>query len=346
MSIVRKTLPAIKGSVFIDFKEILIKMGVWNNKCFNKSEMIYLFPNTSWVEFFSTDDEQKIRGRKRKILFVNEANEISENEWTQLKIRTTGLIVLDYNPSFPDDHWIEDVNKDKDTYHFISTYKDNPFLEQVVIEAIESLRDKNYSLWTIYGLGLRAAIEGRIFEKFEIVPEIPLWVKKQWVGLDFGYTHDPTAGVIVGIHGSDLYMDEKFYRTHMLTGDIIKALKPVEISSKKIISECADPRLVDEIYNAGLNIHAVEKGPGSVEAGILAMKGMNIKITKGSINAKKELEHYVYAQDKEGKRLNTPVDAFNHIMDAVRYVILTEVLGIRKTWQKTSAIGGFLPGVR
>lgn len=326
LSIVRKTLPALRGSVLIDFRFVLAEMGIWEDRQFNKTELIYRFSNGSWVEFFSTDDEQKIRGRKRGILFANEANEISYMEWQQLIMRTTLFAVLDYNPSFTEDHWIEQINKDPDTHHFISTYKDNPFLEQKIIDDIEKLRDKNKSLWTVYGLGLRAVIEGRIFESYEIVPEIPSMIKRRFIGMDFGYTNDPTAITEVAIFGADLYMDEICYQTRMLTNDIIRVLKE-NCLHRKIISESADPRLIDEIYNAGLNIHAVEKYQGSVNAGIAKMKEYNFKITSRSIHIKKEVDNYVYDQDKEGRYLNDPVDEFNHALDGVRYVILNEIIG-------------------
>ena len=329
LSIVRKTLPAIKGSVLIDFKEILLKMGLWDEKSFNKTELTYKFHNGSWIEFFSTDNEQKIRGRKRDVLFVNEANEINLLEWQQLKMRTTKFSILDYNPSFSEDHWIESENKDPDTFHFISTYKDNPFLEQKIIDDLEKLRDKNKSLWTVYGLGLRAVIEGRIFDSFEIVESVPGQVRWHRIGMDFGYTNDPTAIVRVSIYGDDLYLDEICYRTRMLTNDIIKVLK-AECDGEKVISESADPRLIDEIHNAGVNIHAVEKFAGSINAGLAKMKEYNIKITKRSANIKKEIENYVYAQDKDGKYLNQPVDDYNHSIDASRYVVLAEVIGRNK----------------
>jgi phage terminase large subunit len=322
-SVVRKTLPALKGSVLIDFKEILNRMQIWDSRQFNKTELIYTLPNKSWFEFFSTDDEQKIRGRKRDKLFVNEANEISYLEWQQLIMRTTKYAILDYNPSFSEDHWIESVNKDPDCYHFISTYKDNPFLEQKIVDDIEKLQGKNKSLWTVYGLGLRAVIEGRIFEDYEIVEEIPGHVRKRWVGMDFGYTNDPTAILNVAIDGEDLYMDEICYRTRMLTNDIIKVLKEY-CQDKKIISESADPRLIDEIHNAGLNIHAVEKFQGSINAGLAKMKEYNIKITKRSTNIKKEIDNYVYDQDRDGKYLNQPVDEFNHCFVATTKIITRE----------------------
>ena len=285
LSIVRKTLPSIKGSVFIDFREILIKMDLWDVRRMNRTEMTYQFANGSWVEFFSTDNEQKLRGRKRDVLFVNEANEISFLEWQQLKMRTTRFSIIDYNPSFSDEHWICEVNNDPRTYHFITTYKDNPFLEQTIVDEIESLREKNPTLWQVYGLGLQAVIEGLIFKNVSQVEDIPGHIRRRWAGMDFGYT------------------------------------------KLKIISESADPRLIQEIYRAGLNIHPVQKFKGSVEAGITKMLEYNIKVTKRSTNTLKEFRNYTYAQDKEGKWLNVPIDAFNHMIDASRYVVINEVLG-------------------
>jgi phage terminase large subunit len=341
LSIVRKTLPALKGSILIDFKEIMMKLDIWDDKQFNKTELIYRFSNGSWIEFFSTDNEQKIRGRKRQILFVNEANELNELEWQQLVMRTSLFSIIDYNPSFSEDHWIEGVNNDCDTLHFISTYKDNPFLEQKIIDDIEKLKDKNKSLWTVYGLGLRAVIEGRIFERFEIVDKIPEWIKWRRGCVDYGYSNDPTAMAEVAIYEQDIYIDEFCYRTKMLTGEIIHMLKS-NAKELKIISECADPRMIDEIHNAGLNIHAVSKPAGSVNAGIDKMNEYNIKITRRSFNAIKEFSNYVYQQDKDGKWLNIPVDINNHIIDAVRYVVLNEVLGKnRKKVNMNHIMSGF-----
>ncbi|SQA92476.1 PBSX family phage terminase large subunit [Capnocytophaga ochracea] len=325
LSIVRATLPALKGSVFIDFKEILYKLNVFDESCLNKSEMIYTFPNGSWVEFFSTDSEQKLRGRKRDILYVNEANELKFIEFQQLKMRTTQFTIVDYNPSFSDDHWLCELNKDSRTYHFISTYKDNPFLEQTIIDEIESLQHKNKSLWQVYGLGQQAMIEGLIFEKVTLIDEIPIWAKKRFIGLDFGFTHDPTAIVEVAFLDNKVYIDEICYQTQMLTTDIIEALRPYR--NYKIISESADPRLVKEIKNADYSIVAVTKGQGSVMEGLTKMLEYEICITRRSENIIKEFKNYTYAQDKSGAFLNVPIDTFNHAIDATRYVFLEEILG-------------------
>ena len=329
MSVVRKTLPALKGSVLRDFKEILYKLNVYNDKDFNKSELIYQFPNGSWVEFFSCDNEVKLRGRKRDILFVNEANELSEIEWKQLKMRTTTFSIIDFNPSFTEDHWINTVNDDPDTYFFISTYKNNPFLEETIVKEIEKLKDTSKNLWRVYGLGLRGVIEGLIFPEVRTIEEFPMNLKHEFIGMDFGYTNDVTAIVRVGWRDKSLYVDELEYKTEMLTGDIVRRLKS-DCLYDKIISESADPRLVEEISRAGLNIHPVTKYAGSIEAGLTKMQEYKIYVTTRSIHTLKEFRNYTYRQNKDGAWTNQPIDAFNHSIDAIRYVVLEELLGGEK----------------
>ena len=313
LSVVRKTLTALRGSVLLDFKEVLVQMGLWgwNKSAYNKSSFTFTFPNGSWIEFFSTDDEQKLRGRKRDICYVNEANELSYLEWQQLKMRTTMFTIADYNPSFSDEHWLCTVNADPRTYHFITTYKDNPFLEQTIVDEIESLRDKNQSLWRIYGLGLQAIVEGLVFTNVDYVDEVPASLSKRFRGIDFGYENDPTAIIDVWFRGNEVWIDELCYQTHMLTTDIVKVFKDNN-PAIKTISESADPRLVQEIYRAGVNIHPVRKFQGSVQAGIQKMQEYKFHVTRRSTNITREFKNYTWAQDKEGKWLNQPIDAFNH----------------------------------
>ena len=346
ISIVRATTPSLKRSIYRDFKDIMISYDYWDDKRMNKNEMLYTFDNGSWVEFFSADSEQKLRGPKRKILFVNEANELDYLQWQQLQMRTTMLSILDYNPSFTDEHWINQVNKEKNTYFFISTYKDNPFLEQKVIDEIESLQWKNPSLWRVYGLGLQAIIEGVVFENIEYIDEIPYWVKKKrFLGMDFGYTNDPTAIVEVCIFDNALYIDEVCYQTKMLSSDIADVIhdKIKRDNYKfKVISESADPRLIDELFNAHIDIHPVVKFGGSIDAGINKMKEFKIYITKRSVNIIREFKNYTYRKDKNGNWLNQPIDAFNHGIDAIRYIILSEVLGKNYSSLSTQEIADIL----
>lgn len=200
-------------------------------------------------------------------------------------------------------------------------------MEQTIIAEIESLKEKNASLWQVYGLGQQAIIDGLIFKNINVIDEVPHYIKRRYIGIDYGFTNDPTAIVMVAVDGDCLYIEELCYRTEMLTNDIIKFLKNGKYGDKKVISESADPRLVEEIYRAGVNIHPVKKYAGSVEAGVAKMLEHKIYITKDSTNAIKEFKNYTYAQDKEGKWLNTPIDLFNHCIDAIRYVVMEEIMG-------------------
>ena len=342
VSIIRAGMPSIKRTVYRDFKDVMLSFGWWEDKHMNKSEFVYTFANGSWIEFFSTDNEQKVRGSKRKILFVNEANELSFIEWQQLQMRTTEFSILDYNPSFSEEHWINQVNEEKSTYWFISTYKDNPFLEPKVIAEIESLKWKNPSLWRIYGLGQRAIVEGLIFENVVVDDYIPVEAqRRKWYGIDLGYTNDPTAIVMMCVWGDDMYIDEICYRTKMLANDIIDVCKSIK-GVPEFICESADPRLIDEIYNAGIDIKAVQKFPGSIKAGIMKMQQYKIHITSRSVNIRKEFNNYTWRQDKEGKWLNEPIDCYNHGVDAARYVCLSKILGAYGSGMDASEILGII----
>lgn len=322
ISIVRKTLPAIRRSVLRDLQEILGKMNLYSFFEFNKSELVFTFSNGSFIELFSTDDEQKIRGSKRDVLFVNEANELFFVDWQQLKMRTTKLAILDYNPSFSDDHWICTLNKDKRTFHFITTYKDNPFLEQTIIDDIENLQYTNPSLWQIYGLGLQAQVEGVIFKNIDTIKEMPQYLKHRCIGIDYGFTNDPTAIIECGVYENDLFVNELEYSTKLLTSEIIKVLK--ERKELKSISEI-DPRLIQEISNAGLMIEQVKKT--DIMTGIARMQEFRkIYVTEQSNNVMKEFKSYTYVRDKNGKWINKPIDSYNHAIDAIRYYVIMELM--------------------
>ena len=330
VTVARATLPALKKTVLEDFKAILISLNIYNERSLNKTELTYQLPNGSHFEFISTDSEQKLRGGKRDILFCNEANELSYIAWQQLKMRTTKFAIIDYNPSFGTEHWIHtEVNSDSRTQFFKTTYRDNPFLEATIIEEIESLKTKNPSLWKVYGEGETAKIEGLIFDEYKVVDAIPSYVKKRWYGIDYGYTNDPTAIVLVALHNDELYIHEIAYLTHLLTSEIIATLKEAQATygRYKIISESAEPRIIDEVAKAGLLIYPVRKYAGSINAGILKMQEYQLNITKDSTNVKKELNSYTWLKDKDGVTTNTPIDCYNHAIDATRYVVLSEILG-------------------
>ena len=316
IDVVRKSNPVLMTSAFVDFKTFMTEVGWWNERRWHSTRQIYTFPTGSTMRFFSVDQEQKLKGPGRKILFCNEANELSYYEFNQLDMRTEELIILDYNPSFDDEHWINLVNNEERTHFFITTYKDNPFLSLRQIEVIEGLKDKNTSLYNIYALGQQGIVEGLIYTNWREVDAFPTFAKRQGIGIDFGYTNDPTAVVKCGILGNDIYLQEMLYETHADNERIVNHLRK-ELALRGT-ADSADPRTINELNKLGARVEPVVK-PLLIPS-INALQQYTLNIVKGSTNIRKEVKTYSYVQDKSsGKFTNEPIDLNNHAMDAMRY---------------------------
>ena len=321
ITICRKTFPALRATAMRDFFEILNREDIYNPDLHNKSDATYqLWGNM--VEFISIDQPQKVRGRKRDVLFINEANEINLEDWRQLLLRTTGRVLIDYNPS-DEFHWIYDeVIPREDAAFFQTTYKDNPFLPESVVMEIERFKEADENFWRVYGLGERGASQATVFTHWKEVDQIPNEFKPLNYGLDFGYTNDPTAIVQTFTDGHGFAVDELCYATRLTNSDISKVLRDSGVSrSDVIICDSAEPKSIDEIHAHGFNTHGARKGKDSVKNGIQFLHSRPLLVTARSVNVIKELRNYKWKEDKNGKQLNEPVDSFNHAIDAMRYAI-------------------------
>ena len=317
VTICRKTFPAVRSSVMRDFIDILKQHNIYDEVHHNKSNSEYTLGG-NLIEFISVDQPQKIRGRKRDVLFINEANELDYEDWQQLIFRTTEKIILDYNPS-DEYHWIYDkVLNREDVEFYKTTYLDNKFLDPSIITEIERLKETDEQYWQIYGLGVRGVSKATIFNYIE-VPHIPHDAELISYGADAGYTNDPSTLVSVYKKDYNLYIKEHLYRTMMTTRDISDVLKQQVTSRSPIYFDAAEPRLIDELRRMGHNIQPSLKGRDSINAGIDLLKRFKIHITADSNNAIQEFRNYKWAEDRSGKLTNTPVDKNNHIIDAVRY---------------------------
>ena len=321
--IVRQTLPALKASAMKDFFEILRVNGIYNEADHNMSDHSYRLHGCTF-NFYSADDQQKLRGRKRDKILLNEANELSLDTYRQVAMRTTEQIVMDYNPS-EEEHWIYDhVIPREDCIFIQSTYKDNPFLEQSIIDEIESLEQDDPEYWKIYGLGLRGKRTGLIYQNWNIVPDFPD-CSDILFGLDFGF-NDPKVVVKLGRIGRDVYLDEMLYERGMIREDFIPVLKkliPEEQRTKEQYADSADPESIEVIYREGFNIHPADKSKDSVMFGIETVKGYHLHITARSVNVIKDFKNYKWKVDKNGKTLDEPIHSFSHAPDAVRYPMFT-----------------------
>jgi phage terminase large subunit len=320
ITICRKTFPSLRASVLRDFLEILQSYEIYEEKYHNKTNNEYSL-NGNLVEFISLDQPQKIRGRKRNLLYINEANELYFEDWQQLIMRTTGKVIIDYNPS-DSFHWIYDkVIPREDCEFFKTTYKDNPFLEPELVKEIERLQHTDDDYWRIYGLGERGSSRATIFQ-FSIIDKIPQEAKHLSYGLDFGFTNDPTSLVRVSKNGDNLYLHELLYHTSLTNRDISDKFTALEINNRdEIFADSAEPKSIEELYRMRWNIKPTAKGADSVMAGIDMLKRYKLHVTASSLNIIKELQNYKWQEDKNGNLLNKPIDNFNHAIDATRYAV-------------------------
>ena len=336
-TIVRKTMPSLKASAMRDFFEILRNEGLYEERFHNKTESTYIL-NGNLFEFVSLDQPQKKRGAKRTYLFINEANELSLEDWIQLSIRTEKQIFIDYNPSM-EEHWIYDlVIPRKDCTFIQSTYLDNiEFLPEEVVREIENLKNIDANYWRVYGLGLPGQIRGMIFTNWDEVDEFPEDCKWVAYGLDFGFTNDPTALIKVGLSGGDLWLDELIYNRGLTNQDIAKWMG--ELGLRWVDEVIADnqPKCIYEIKKEGYNVQATFKGKDSILAGLDIMQRFRIHITKRSLNLLREFKNYKWKEDMSGKATNEPIDKFNHGIDGVRYVCLAKIMVNRKRMVKVGS---------
>ena len=320
ITVVRRTVPSLKRSVIKDFKDILTNLGVWETERYNISDRIFSFGNGSTLSFINTDDPEKLRGVKSDVLFIDEASEIDEESYFQLSIRCTGNIVLAYNPTVSPYHWLREQD---DVERFVTTYKDNPYLPQEMVKAIEDLEHKNPKYWAIYGKGEFAPNDRAIFT-FQIVDENPIEELIAF-GLDFGFSNDPTAMCAVHKKGDMLYVRELLYEKGMVTKDIIDKLDKLNVGNTEIWADSAEPRLIEELYRAGFNIKPVKKGPDSIRFGIGVLQNYGICVPRSSQNLINELYSYQWSVDKYGIALDKPEGGLDHLIDAMRYVAMSRL---------------------
>lgn len=325
ISIVRKTLPALKGSAYRDFLKIISDENWYSEANHNKSEMTYLlFGNL--IEFISVDQPQKIRGRKRNVCFINEANELSWEDFFQLNVRTTDKIILDYNPS-DEFHWIyEKLEPRPDADFFITTYLDNPFLEKELVEEIERLKDADEGHWQVYGLGQKGVSRDTIYTHWKLCDALP-GKGEVWMGQDFGF-NVPSALVRVEMYEGQIYVEQVLHETKLTTTDLIERYKDLGIGKNvEIFCDSAEPKTIEELRRAGYNAKEADK---DVTEGIRKVKSLPLHITKGSSDLLKEIKSYKWKTDVNGRPVkdkdrDEPVKFNDHQMDALRYAIFTKL---------------------
>ncbi len=316
ISVVSESFPHLKRGAIRDFRNIMEEHKYWDDKSWNETDHIYKFGTTK-LEFFSADQPGKVRGPRRDVLFINEANNIPYETFDQLEVRTRKIIWLDWNP-VSEFWWYADVLPKRDVDFLILTYKDNEGLDPEIVKSIEARKD-NKNWWKVYGEGLLGDAEGRIYKGWVQLDEIPPEARLKRKGLDFGYSNDETGLVDVYVWNNAFIWDELLYRKGVSNKDIALVIK--QTNDALVIGDSAEPKSIDEIGSYGVSILPSQKGPGSVLQGIQYVQDQTIYVTKRSINIWKEYRNYLWLTDKNGKIINEPQDFMDHLLTAGRYAM-------------------------
>ena len=319
-SVVAQTYPHLKRGALRDFKKIMEMTGRWFPTRYNKSSSTYEFLNGSKIEFFSVDQESKIRGARRSILFMNEANTMPYDTFIQLAVRTSHFCFMDFNPTH--EFWAHtELKNDTDSEWLVLNWKDNEAAPKAAVKEILKAKvkaDKGNQFWSnwyaVYGEGKIGKLSGAVFQNWE-TGEFKE-VSKSVFGQDYGM-NDPTTLIKTSIDKDKkiIYAKECFYKSNLVTSQIAQLNKQFA-RDNLIIGDSAEKRLIIELSKTS-NIKPSIKGQGSVNFGISMMQDYDIVVDPQSENLINELKNYVWLE----KKSQTPIDAFCHCIDAMRYSI-------------------------
>ena len=324
ISVVSESLPHLRRGAIRDFMTIMGEE--YDAKRYNMSSHVYTFGNGA-IEFFPADEPSKMRGGRRDILFLNEANNVPYMAYRELDIRTRRFTFLDWNPV--SEFWAHEnrLMDQPENVYVHSTYLDAmAVLPREVVDNIESNRDTDPNWWNIYGLGRLGRVEGLVYPYFSQVDTMPD-SKDDFYGLDFGYSNDPTALVRCILKGQELYCDELIYQTGLTNDDIAHKMEDIGLSkgNDEIFADSAEPKSIEEIHRRGYNVKPCPKGADSVEYGHQKVRQYKQVWTKRSLNCIKEQRNFRYIEDKDGKLTDKTTHTFSHGMDARRYGLMAKV---------------------
>jgi len=323
ISLVSESLPHLKRGVIRDVTAILDSEGWSHLFQHNKSEHTWVCSNGSMLECFSADDESKLRGSKRDILFINECNNVDHRAFDQLDVRTKYKTILDFNPTakfFVHDKLMPKVPVTE--YDFVvSTYKDNKHLTPEEVANIERRRD-NKAWFDVYGEGKIGTLDGLVFSNWDIVAEFPQDAKLLGYGIDFGFVHSPSVIVEVRESEGELFVREHLYSTGISNEDMLVRAQRLDLNALAV-ADSADPKTIDYLFRKGWRgLRAATKGQDSILFGLNLLLDRKIHIMRESVNTIEEFRNYMWASDKDGNKMNRPVKDFDHAVDALRYLVM------------------------
>lgn len=320
ISVVSESLPHLKRGAMRDFINIMEGHKYFKEENWNRTDFIYTFGPNVKMEFFGVDSPDKVRGPRRDILFMNEANNCPYESFDQLALRTRKEIWLDWNPT--NEYWFySEILPHRTDLDFVTlTYLDNEALGQGEINDLESHKH-NASWWKVYGLGQLGEVEGKIYKDWAIIDDIPHEARLERYGLDFGYANDPMALVAIYYYNGGYIVDELLHRTHMSNRKVADFINNTATPNVLVVADAAEPKSMDEMREYGIQMLPSHKGPGSRNQGIQWVQDQRMSMTKRSVNVIKSYRNYMWRTDRDGHIVDIPDHAYSDAMDAVRYAM-------------------------
>lgn len=314
ISMIRKSFPSLKRSLLREFIDFLTEYGLYSEKKHNKSsQVIEVYGN--YVEFFSLDNFEKVKGSKRDIAYLNEITEIDYEPAQQVFLRTSEKVIMDMNPS-DTFHWVWDMRTRQDVDYIHSTYKDNSFLDQSIIDQIESYKDVDENYWRIYGLGLPGISQTTIYSHWKTYNQKDLEgldIINVCYGLDIGFNHK-TSLVKLTETSDSLYFEEIIYASGLTTGDLLTEIEKLNLRDH-VFCDSARPDIIEDLKRKRILAKGAEK---AVKEGILYLKSKKLFIEENSQNLIDEIKHYRWKSAGE-LILDEPVKVNDDGVDAMRY---------------------------
>jgi phage terminase large subunit len=307
-----------------DFIDIIESLGLTGIIKRNKTKHIFRV-NGNTIRFLGMDKAQKKRGSKRDILYINEANGITLEDFVQLKIRTSGQIFIDFNPSeyfWVNDQILEKPNDGANKHYLIkSTYKDNyDFLTYEQIKEIEGLIEIDDFYYQVYTLGNLAVMKGKIYNRQRLIePEVYDMVdyEELYYGLDFGFDHY-TSLIECKWAQEQAYERERYHERGKYDDDLVQWMLDNDISmTAPIYADPAYPASIAKLRDAGFNVRKAKK---DVIDGIRYCQGLIPNICKSSVHYIRSRNKYKWRQRSNGEIIEgEPVKIEDDPVDAERY---------------------------
>lgn len=334
--VIRKYGTTLRDSVVELVKSMLKKWQIYQYCKMNETTFTLTLPNGSVFLFKGLDDEEKLKSIADVTdIWVEEATEISESEFTQLDLRLRALagnlqLIVSFNPvskvNWVYTRWFkEDAVYDRDATMIIhTTYKDNKFLPAEYIAALEEKILSNPTYYKIYALGEFASLDKLVFNNWKVQEFDNAEIKGElMVGLDFGFVNDVTAltASVMDNENKRIYIFKEWNALNKTNDEIAEVIKSLGFSKSHIIADAAEPKSIEEIKRKGVaRIKACKKGKDSIIHGIQQLQQYEIIVHPECESTITELQNYAWKKDKNTKEyINEPIDAFNHHLDALRY---------------------------